>query len=75
MARTRLFGDRIDADVESVAPTRDERRLLAVRDKIEAIHLVSTDNFNLPARYRALVKLESILHERVGASLLADQSR
>jgi hypothetical protein len=57
-----------------VTPTRDEQRLTAVRDKIEALHVATTDNFNLPARYRALVKLESILQERVGAASLADQA-
>jgi hypothetical protein len=51
-----------------VEPTRDERRLAEVRAKIDLLHVSSTDHFNLPARYRALVTLETILVDRVDAA-------
>jgi hypothetical protein len=61
--------DPADADVQSMEPTRDERKLLEVKEK--ALRVVSRDDFNLPARYHALAKLEAILRQRVsGASLL-----
>jgi hypothetical protein len=48
-----------------VDQTRDELRLLEVRGKLDALRLVSRDDFNLPARYRSLVALEEILRQRV----------
>jgi hypothetical protein len=46
-------------------PTRDERRLIEVREKLHVLRVTSRDDFNLPARYRALVKLETIIRGRV----------
>jgi hypothetical protein len=43
----------------------DELRLVEVREKIDQLSVVSRDEFNLPARYRALVALEAILLQRV----------
>jgi hypothetical protein len=45
--------------------TRDERRLTEVREKLHVLRVTSRDDFNLPARYRALVKLETIIRSRV----------
>jgi hypothetical protein len=45
----------------------DELRLVEVREKIDQLSVVSSDDFNLPARYRALVALEAILLERVAS--------
>jgi hypothetical protein len=45
--------------------TRDERRLVEVRGKIATLSVVSRDDFNIAARYGALVTLESILADRV----------
>ena len=53
------------ADGERVTPTRDEQRLAEVSGKLEALRVVSRDDFNLPARYRSLVTLEKILRQRV----------
>jgi hypothetical protein len=50
-----------------VEPTREELRVVEVGKKIDALHVGSTDNFNLPARYHALVKLEAILLERIAS--------
>lgn len=44
---------------------RDKARLVEVRGKIRQLSVVSRDDFNLPARYTALVALEAILLERV----------
>jgi hypothetical protein len=64
----RLSREPTSVDVQKVEPTRDERRLGEVRSKIDVLHVRSTDEFNLPARYRALVTLETILAERVRAA-------
>ena len=45
--------------------TRDERRLTEVREKLHVLRVTSRDDFNLPERYRALVKLETIIRSRV----------
>ncbi|MDQ1402530.1 MAG: hypothetical protein QOG03_846 [Actinomycetota bacterium] len=50
-------------------PDRDAKRLVQIRDRIEALSVVDNDNFNLPARYRALVKLETILSQRVATGV------
>jgi hypothetical protein len=50
---------------QAMDPTRDERRLADVRHKLHALRVTSRDDFNLPARYRALVKLETIIRGRV----------
>ena len=55
-------------------PTRDELRLVEVRGKLDALHLVSRDDFNLPARYRSLVTLEEILRQRVDHAPVASQA-
>jgi hypothetical protein len=55
----------VGADVHSVELTRDERRLVEVREKLHVLRVVSKDDFNLAARYRALVKLEAIMRGRV----------
>jgi hypothetical protein len=44
---------------------RDQARLVEVQGKIRQLSVVSRDDFNLPARYTALVALEAILFERV----------
>ena len=49
---------------------REESRLHEVQDKIEALYLDRGDNFNLPARYQSLVKLEAILLQRVNQNQL-----
>ena len=46
-------------------PTRHELRLLEVRGKLDALRKVSSDDFNLPDRYRSLVTLEEILRLQV----------
>ena len=69
LARTHLSLGGAGVDVQRVEPTRDEQRLVEVGEKIDALHVGSTDNFNLPARYRALVKLEAILRQRVQAAM------
>jgi hypothetical protein len=48
--------------------TRDEERLLEIRGQIDALSVVSRDDFNLRDRYSSLVKLEGILAQRVSAS-------
>jgi hypothetical protein len=50
-------------------PTRDEARLIDVRDKIEALYMDRGDDFNLPARYEAFLTLETILLEKVKGPL------
>jgi hypothetical protein len=45
----------------------DEARLAQVRDKIEGLYVARGDDFDLPARYRALTTLETMLLERVKA--------
>ena len=41
--------------------TREQRRLEEVQHKIETLQIVSGDNFNISARYHALIQLEAIL--------------
>ena len=41
--------------------TREQRRLQEVQHKIERLQIVSRDNFNISARYHALIQLEAIL--------------
>jgi hypothetical protein len=55
----------VGVDVQRVELTRDERRLFDLRCQIEALHVSTRDDFNLAARYNALVKLETILLERM----------
>ncbi|MEY2451507.1 MAG: hypothetical protein QOD92_1081 [Acidimicrobiaceae bacterium] len=55
-------------------PDHDELRLVEVREKIDQLSVVSSDDFNLPARYRALVALEAILVQRVGGRSAPPQS-
>jgi PAS domain S-box-containing protein len=55
-ARTRLSARPDDVDEEEMEPTRTELRLVQVRERLAALHVVTRDNFNLPARYSALVK-------------------
>lgn len=50
-----------------MASARDERRLFEVRNQIEALYAGRSDDFNLPLRYDALVKLERSLIRRVSA--------
>jgi len=45
--------------------TRDEQRLAEVREKLHVLRITSRDDFNLPARYSALVKLETIIRGRI----------
>lgn len=53
--------------------TRDEERLFAIRLQIDALSVVSRDDFNIPARYSSLVKLEAILAQRVDSSRHCDR--
>jgi hypothetical protein len=56
---------RADVDGQYMELTRDEARLAEIRSKLALLSIVSTDNFNLPARHRSLVTLEAILLRRV----------
>jgi len=47
-----------------VGLVQDQQRLDEIRRRIDKLRLVNVDNFNLPARYDALVKLEAILVAR-----------
>lgn len=55
------------ADDRGMETSRDEKRLWDVQWQIEMLYLNRGDDFNLPARYEALVKLERILLEKVNA--------
>jgi hypothetical protein len=60
---------------QSMHSTRDERRLVEVREKLQVLRISSRDDFNLPARYSALVKLETIIQGRVTQERTATRSR
>ena len=66
MTRTRLFRVRAEVDAYCMEPTFHEQRLHDVQCRIEALYRArGTDNFNLPARYQGLVKLEAILLDQL----------
>jgi len=48
-------------------PRSPEVKLREIQDKIEELYLRQKDDFNLPARYQALVKLEALMLETVKA--------
>jgi hypothetical protein len=64
-SRTSWHGQLFAVIEQRTDSTRDERRLAEVREKLHTLRVTSRDDFNLPARYRALVKLETIIRGRV----------